>query len=252
MQGTALRAADEVLVVPRMSWRVVQSRIQRLWVVRDASHHSLIGQTRSGKSYLMRYGILPTCAYDNVIIIDGKGWDPTLDGLGRVVRKFPNRAQLMSRQWMEERRRPGSNWFRLVTSDNREQAIEQVEEALRSAYGQGDWIVIIDELRYVTDPKEPCLGLKGLYEQIVLRGGGHGTGIVSLTQEPRWVPSSFYTQSSFYWFSKVQDERALQRISEVGSSRQLLPLLAKVPRREWIYMDDLDDERFWALTKVGQ
>lgn len=239
----------ENLIIPKLSWPVVRSRITRYWDVRDAPHHSVIGQTRSGKSWLTTHGILETRLWDRVIIIDGKGNDSTLEGIGRVVNRFPSKLTRSRRKLMEDDERRG-NWFRIITSRNWDIARDQAQEVLERVMQEGDWIVVVDELRYLTDPRTPGLNLGPYWEQIVLRGGSAGVGLLNLTQEPRWVRGSFYTQSSFYWFSRVEDEAAQKRISEVGSSRALLGHLERIPRRWFIYMDNLDDERFWALTKV--
>lgn len=239
----------ENLIIPKMSWPVIRSRLMRYWDVRDAPHHSVIGQTRSGKSFLTRYGILETCVWDRVLLLDGKGDDKTLEGMGRVVSRFPARMSRSTHKLMKDDERRG-NWFRLVTSRDWDVARDQAQEALERCMDEGDWIVVVDELRYVTDPRNPGLNLGPYWEQIVLRGGSRGVGLVNLTQEPRWVRGSFYTQSSFYWFSRVEDELAQKRISEVGSSRALLGHLAQIPRRHFIYMDNLEDDRFWALVQV--
>lgn len=239
----------EELYVPELSWSVIRSRITRLWNVRDAPHHSIIGQTRSGKSYLTTHGILPTRAWDRVLLIDCKGDDPSLNGFGRPVTRWPSRLTRSRRQLMRDNEKYG-NWFRLITSDDWDVARDQVEEVFDRAKDEGDWIIVVDELRYVIDPRAPGLNLAAKWEQIVLRGGSRGVGLVNLTQEPRWIRGSFYTQSSFYWFSRVEDEAAQKRIAEVGSSRSLLPFLTKIPRRKFLYMDNLEDERFWALTGI--
>ena len=243
------RLAVPDLVIPEVSWPVVRSRLLRLWKVRDAPHHSIMGQTRSGKSYLTRYGILETCKWDRVLFIDGKGDDPTLTGLGRVVNRFPTRMSRGTKKLMEEDH-PMGNWFRLVTSSDFSVARNQVGEALESVMREGDWIVVVDELRYVTDTRAPGLNLAPQWEAIILRGGSRGVGAVNLTQEPRWVRGSFYTQGSFYWISRIEDEAAQKRVAEIGSSRALLSYLATIPRRKWIYTDALEDERYWALTQV--
>jgi hypothetical protein len=210
---------------------------------------SIMGQTRSGKSYLTRYGILPTCQWDRVLFIDGKGDDRTIMGFGKVVNEFPSKPMRTARQLAQDRR-PGENWYRLVTSRDFTTARAQVKHALEQVMNEGDWVVIIDELRYITDSREPGLNLKPQWEAIILRGGGRGVGCVSLTQEPRWVPGSFYTQSSFYFISRVEDERAQLRLSEIGSSRALMEHLPTIPRRRWIMTDNLEDKRFWAYTQV--
>lgn len=243
----ALRVPE--LIIPKVSWPVVRSRLKRYWIIQDAPHHSIMGQTRSGKSYLTRYGILETCQWDSVLMIDGKGDDPTLTGLGRVVNQFPTKLRRSTKKLMEDDE-PMGNWFRLVTSSRWDVAREQVGHALESVMAEGNWIVVIDELRYITDTRAPGLNLAPQWEAIILRGGSRSVGAVNLTQEPRWVRGSFYTQGSFYWISRVEDEAAQKRIAEIGSSRALLPHLQRIPRRWWIYTDNLEDERYWALTQV--
>lgn len=240
----------EPLEIPTMPWSTIQSRLAQMWKVRDAPHHSVMGQTRSGKSYLTRYGILETCRWDRVLFLDGKeGKDPTVAGLGRPVQRFPSKGLRSGRQLMADDA-PRDNWFRLVADRNVAIARDQVGEALDRVMVEGDWIVVVDELRWLCDFKPPNLNLRAPWEEIILRGGGRGVGAVSLTQEPRWVPGAFYTQSSFYWFSRVEDEAAQKRVAEVGSSRALFDHLSIIPKRLWIYMDNLEDERFWAYTQV--
>lgn len=245
----ASRITQPELIIPEVPWPVIRSRLQKLWVVRDAPHHSVVGQTRSGKSYLTRYGILDVCQWDRVLFIDGKGDDSTLMGLGRVVNRFPSKLTRNARQLMRDNK-PRENWFRLVTSRDSTVARDQVGEAYERVMDEGDWIIVTDELRYSTDARSPGLNLGPQWEAIILRGGSRGVGAVNLTQEPRWVRGSFYTQSAFYWFSRVEDEAAQKRISEVGSSRSLLDHLARIPKHTWIYMDNMEDERYWAYTKV--
>jgi hypothetical protein len=210
-----------------------------------------MGQTGGGKSYLVRHGILSVCEWDRVLIIDGKGDDPTLRGLGRVVNDFPNMRLRSADQLMrDENDARRENWFRLVTSRKWERARDQVMHALEKVMDQGNWIVVIDELRYITDTRAPGLNLKPQWEAIMLRGRSRGVSLVNCTQEPRWVPGSFYTNSQFYWISRVEDEAAQKRLAEIGSSRALMDHLPTIRRRHWIYMDNLDDDRFWAHTIV--
>lgn len=241
------------LVVPDLSWPMVQSRINQYWVAREAPHISVMAKTRTGKSYLVRHGLLPLCKNDRVLIIDVKGNDPTLAGLGQPVREIPGR--LHSMRQLVRGRKPEDNWFRLVTykgPKNREAAREQVTKAFERVIDEGDWVVVIDELRAVTDPQSPGLHLKPYYEEFILRGGSNGVATISCSQEPRWCPGSFYTQSNFYFFSRIEDEAAQKRISEVGSMKALLPHIQKIKRRHWLYMDDMEDsgDRFWARTMV--
>lgn len=209
-----------------------------------------MAQTRAGKTYLVRHGILPLCKWDRVCIVDVKGDDRTMAGLAKPVRRLPGKMSSVRQMLRDER--PGDNWYRLVTYDDVGAAREQVHEAFERIYSEGDWVVVIDELRAVTDTQPPGMHLRPDWERFILRGGSRGVATVNLSQEPRWCPGSFYTQSNFYFFSRIEDEAAHKRISEVGSAKALIPHLQTVQRRHWIYMDNMEDsgDRFWAKTTV--
>ncbi len=244
------RRNAEPLDVPTVSWYEILRRLRRLWRVREYPHHSIIGLTGSGKSFLTRHGILDgACQWDRVLYLDGKGDDPTLRGLGNVVNRFPTKLSRGTRK-LKQDDEPRGDWFRLITSRRWEVASQQVEEALTMAMDEGEWIVVVDELRYVTDRRIPGLNLGPRWEEIVLRGRSRGVGMVSLTQEPRWVPGSFYSNSQFYWFGAIEDEATHKRISEVGASRAIADFLPTIPAKHFLYTDRLEDDRFWALTKV--
>jgi len=234
--------------IPWVHWDMVRGRLNRLWVARNAPHVSVMGQTRSGKSYLVCHGILDLCRWDRVLIIDVKGDDPTLAGTGKPVRHIPTVMRSIRQMMRDER--PRQNWYRLVTYEDFEDAHCQVGEALERVFSEGDWVVVIDELRAIVDPRPPGINLKPQWERFMLRGGSKGIAMVNLTQEPRWVPGSFYTQPSFVWLSRVEDEASQKRIAEIGSSRALLPHLSRIPKKEWLYMDNEESDRYWAHTKV--
>lgn len=241
--------AKPSLVIPDVPWMHVRARLQRLWKITDAPHHSIMGQVGSGKSYLMRHGLLDLCPWDRVLFIDAKGDDPTTRGWGRVVNQFPTKLSRSTRKLMQDDE-PGGNWFRLVTSHEWERARDQVRYALQRVMREGNWVVAIDELRYITDTRAPGLNLAPEWEAIILRGRSKGVGLINATQEPRWIRGSFYTQPSFIWVSRVEDEAAQKRIAEIGSSRALMEHLPTIRRRWWIYTDTLEDERYWAMTQV--
>lgn len=242
--------ATAALDIPIMSFDMIQERVAEYWNPQDAPHMSIMGQTRSGKSYLTRYGIAPLAKYRKLLILDAKGNDTTLNGFGRPVTRIPSYQRTVRRMVREER--PGDNWYRLKIMRGQQAGHDQVAEALDIVYNEGDWIVLVDELRHLVDTRYPGINLRDRWEELMLRGGSRGISLINLSQEPRWLPSSFYTQGSFYWISRIEDEHIQKRITEIGSSRALLPHLQTIPKRRWLYMDNLDDERFWANTKVGE
>jgi hypothetical protein len=239
--------SDEPLKIPTRSWKAVMARVDSLWKLDIAPHHSLMGQNGSGKSYLMVNGILQLCTDDNVLIIDNKGDDPVLSSSGaKPVRKVPTKR---ARGLFHQSGNPKDNWYRLVVHEDIHQAQDQVSEALNLVYKEGEWVVVLDETRAIADPRSPGLGLQPLLDRLWLRGRSRKIAVVASTQAPRWVPSSFYDQCQFVWCSRIRDERAHQRVMEIGSmTRQHIPVIASVRKRRWIYMDDEEDETWVAET----
>lgn len=220
-------------------------RVDQFWKPEFAPHHSIIGQNGAGKSHLIVHGILPLCQHDNVAIFDCKGDDPVLMGSGaKPVRRLPSRL----RRTMDNNN-PKDGWYRIVVSDNVGQAREQVGLALERIYSEGNWIVVLDETRAISDPRSPGLGLQPLLDRMWLRGRSRHICVVASTQAPRWVPTSFYDQCQFVWTSRIRDERAHQRIMEIGSmTRAHIPHIAAIRKRRWVYMDDEESETWLAET----
>src|SRR5438067_702965 len=70
-------------VIPHVPWEDVHSRVGDFWIPGDAPHHSIVAQTRGGKSYLIGNGILKHKEHERILIIDVKGDDPTYAEIGR-------------------------------------------------------------------------------------------------------------------------------------------------------------------------
>lgn len=218
------------------------------WKADLAPHHSIMGQNGSGKTHLIVYGLLPLCVDDKVLIIDNKGDDPVLNAAGaKPVRKLPKQM----RRATFDNSKPKGAWFRLVVSDQLNQAQDQVGSAIEQVYKEGEWVVVIDETRAVSDPRSPGLGLQPELDRLWLRGRSRRIPVIASTQAPRWVPSSFYDQCQFVWCSRIRDDRAHQRIMEIGSmTRAHIPHIANIRKRRWLYMDDEEDDTFLAETGI--
>lgn len=247
--STPYRRADwEQVNIPTRSWANVLRRVDQLWKAEFAPHHSLMGQNGSGKSYLIVNGLLPLCLDDKVLIIDNKGDDPVLNASGaRPVRKLPKQIRRIT----YDDGKPKSAWYRLVVYDETARAQDQVGAALQQIYNEGEWVVVLDETRAISDPKSPGLGLQPELDRLWLRGRSRRIPVIASTQAPRWVPSSFYDQCQFVWCSRIRDDRAHQRIMEIGSmTRAHIPHIANIRKRRWLYMDDEDSDTFLAETGV--
>lgn len=240
------RSRSDEVSIPRRSWKAVIARVDEFWKLQFAPHHSIIGQNGAGKSHLIVHGILPLCLRDNVVIIDNKGDDPVLASAGaKPVRVLPSKLSRAFKESDDDRQ----GWYRLLVHDDVNKGREQVGRALEQVYNDGNWIVVLDETRAISDPRSPGLGLQPLLDRLWLRGRSRNIGVIAATQAPRWVPSSFYDQCQFVWCSRIRDERAHQRIMEIGSmTKAHIPHIAQIRKRRWLYMDDEEDETWMGET----
>lgn len=243
------RRDSGLVKIPRRSWKSVIERVDEMWKPEFAPHHSVLGQNGSGKTHLIVHGLLPLCLRDNVCIFDSKGDDPVLAAAGaRPVRKLPGKYR---RTLDDDKDKNG--WYRVIVYDDIARAQDQVARALDQIYNEGKWIVVLDETRAISDPRSPGLGLQPLLDRLWLRGRSRHISVIASTQAPRWVPTSFYDQCQFVWCSRIRDDRAHQRIQEIGSiTKAHIPHIASIRKRRWLYMDDEGDETWLAETGLSR
>lgn len=233
--------------IKHRSWEEVSSEIKRLWKPLDAPHHSIIGLSGSGKSFLTTRGIMPLRADKRAVIIDVKGDDPTLRGIGRPVKRLPTGKPWYKRALKAEE--PQDQWYRLIVDENPTNAKAQVRHALEQMYKQGKWLIVVDETRHITDSQPPFLGLRPHLEQIWLRGRSREVELIAMTQSPRWVPGSFYDQPSFVWIGRINDEDRQRRLREIGGlKRQHLPYISNLKKREFMVI--ADGGEYTAITRI--
>lgn len=237
-----------------MEWDAIHERVGKLWLPKTNPHHSIISQTGGGKTYLIRHGILSHIEDENVLFIDVKGDDPTADNLGKVVTSVPRKFWRNFKKSISHPR-PMESWYRLLVHEDWNDAREQVKKALSDCYKEGNWTIVLDETRCLTDPKPPNLGLGPFVEQLWLRGRSRGICVVAATQGPRWVPKSFYEQAQFHWIGVVEDEDSQKRLREIGGmERNHLHTIKHLEQHHFVYTDRLDEDgiRFRAVTKVDR
>jgi len=238
--------------IPNVDWTEIFCRVGDLWVPKETPHHSIIAQNGGGKSYLIVNGLLPHRQHRNVLIIDVKGDDPTLAKTGKPVNKIPRRGLRSFNDWLSGEK-PREHWYRLVVSENWNDAQKQVRKALEDIYREGDWTVVFDETRALTEARPPALNLGPYVEQMWIRGRSRGIEVIAATQGPRWVPRSFYDQAQFHWIGTVEDEDSQKRLREIGGmERPHLETLKRLPRYHYVYTDRLNDDgsRYRGITKA--
>lgn len=231
---------------PWLHWNAVATRVNQMWDPKNTPHHSIVGLTGSGKSYLCVNGILrPMCSMDRVVLFDTKGDDEVFSSVGRPVRELPRNT------WYGKlgRRRdePMDHWWRIVIHEDKAKAQQQVFEALDRIHKEGNYVSVLDEIHFITATKH--LKLEPQVDTLYRLGRNRGNSVIACTQAPRYVVSSFYDQASFAWIGHIRDEQRQKRLLEIGGmSRKELPLISTLKRREWLL--SADSGEFFARTKV--
>lgn len=235
---------------PWLHWSDVHRYVNKAWDPEHAPHHSLIGLTGSGKSYLGINGILrPMCSTDRVLIIDSKGDDKLVSTQGRPVRQLENRAWY---QGLGRKPKPFDHWQRLIVYGNRHteraKAQAQVARALDRVFNEGNWVVYFDELIDIST-NAPGLGLRAYVDEIYRMGRSRGISVVAATQSPVQVPRTFYDQASFAWLGRIRDKERQKRLLEIGGlTSDELQYVQSLKRQQWLLA--ADNGEFFARSKV--
>lgn len=248
-QPRTLTSADAPMAsYPWTPWPRVQNYVNSLWDPEQIPHHSIVAQTRGGKTFLATEGILkPMCKYDRVLIVDTKGDDPSLQ-VGQPVKRIPKNTWYTG---MGRRRdKPYEKWYRVIAPKNRQSAHDMIGEVLDNCYDEGEWVIYIDELWEVTGKfHEDGLDLGGIMSRLWRKGGYRHVSVVSGTQTPVAVPRLFYDQAGFAWIGAIRDEDRQKRLLEIGGiSKKDLPVLSTLKRRQWLLC--ADGGEYFARTIV--
>jgi hypothetical protein len=233
---------------PWVSWPRVQTVLSKLWDPENLAHHSIIGLTRSGKSYLAVNGILEAKKMERVLIIDTKGDDHSTN-VGHVINQLPKNTWYNQLQHKNEG--PYAQWFRIIAPNDRQSAHDKIGQALDTAYDEGDWTIFIDECAEVCDYLgNDGLGLRSTMSKLWRKGGYRGVPVVAATQSPVGVPRLFYDQASFAWIGRIRDEDRQKRLLEIGGmSKRDLPVVSSLARRQWLLA--ADNGELFARTTVS-
>lgn len=236
---------------PWVPWPTVRHTLNGMWDPENTPHHSVIGLTGSGKSFLVCNGLLSMCNYGRVLLIDTKGDDAVLNSCGaKPVAEIPQRTwyQSLAHNPRRERR---EHWYRLVVDDDPVKGRLQVYRALKRIYETdgGNWVLVLDEIRDLTDPKPPNFNLAPYIDRIYRKGRNKHLPIIAGTQSPAWVPRTFYDQASFAWIGRLRDEQRQKRLLEIGGmNKDAFPVVASLQRREWLL--SADNGEYFARTQV--
>lgn len=251
-----LELPREKIVVRRIPWRQHRAWLDHNW--QSGQHVSIIVRTGGGKSYLVRYGLLPLWQLYRVLILDMKGGrDETLEGWGELVDEYPAREREA-----EDYQQPGERIYRLVVpefefnprkrdTEGMQKAREVAGKALDECYKAGHWLVYVDEAQPLCDSQNSYgLGLQGPLRQIWQRGRSRGVTLVAATQEPLWVPNVYYSQPTHLYIGAEVDPGS-EHLRDIGGDRRaVVAALAALRQHEFLFISR--EPRAMWITKVGR
>lgn len=263
LRGQRAETRPPAELPPRVPWRVHAAWLDAHW--HAGQHLSIIAPTGGGKSYLIRHGLLPLWSHEDpqlsyrALIIDVKGDDPTYAGYGIVTHGFPQQEE-GGRPPQDQQTRvyrlvvPRFEWSPSLKreSEGVYRARTIVGNALDRCYAQGQWLVVIDETRALSDSIQNFgLGLRGLLENIWQRGRSREVTMIAGTQAPRYVPSSFYDQPSLMYIGRTLDDRARDRLSEIGGDTRIIEATMPVLQPRQFLVVERDTGRM-GIVQVGR
>lgn len=245
--------------VERVPWEEHFAYLEETWSTVDergkpsAQHCSIFAPTRGGKSHLIRFGILPLWQRYPVLWLMYKPRDPTIGGMGRKVKEFPTwdqRLRYSSRKADDPKWETDPEWFVLTlprfkwTPDSKHDNPSWVRarriagEAIDRAFQEGNWVLVVDEVRAFADAEPPSLALTPPLENAWQRGGSQPLTIIGATQQPAKAPGSMYDQPRHVYLGHTLDVGRYQRISEIGGNTELIKrILPSLGQREFLYVD---------------
>jgi hypothetical protein len=228
------------LAVPVVPFDQVQGRISRLWDPFELNpHFAVFGTTGSGKSHLIRHGILPMRAYSRTVVIDVKDdRDSVWTGFGTPVTGLPP-------AFCRTGEGPARAQYRLIV--DRANAQTQLRRFFDQIRNEGHCVIVVDESREVTEREQ--IGLGSVVENLILTGRGIGITLIMGAQSTAWAVSALKDQPAALFIGQTRGTQQAKALSEIaGGGRELAATIGQIPARQWLYADGWDGPGMLALT----
>lgn len=218
---------------------------------RQGEHVAIVGPTGSGKSVLglaLCTIIASRQATDGrparVVVLATKPRDRTVSALGwpRITEWPPGYGQEHVIVWPRPR-------------DPETRAARQSRafaRVMRAIYTEGGQTVYIDEVSYFERKPPNGLGLAALIEEFWQSARSLDLTLIAGTQRPRHVTLSMWSEPTWLFAFRLEDENDLKRVGELGGRRQFEAIHSELGAHEFVCVyRPRHGERAYFVSRVG-
>lgn len=229
-----------MLDIPTIDFRRVQTRIDNTWDPNERNPHFIvISKTGTGKSFLIRHGILPLRPLARTVVIDVKGiHNQTWRGYGTTVTE-------LSPAFFGEGTGLARAAYRLIVEPDKNDAKAQIGKALRLILNEGHCIVVIDESKRIVDPGQ--LGLKSAIEELIQVGREAGISVIVGAQNTKLGSAALIDQPGYVLIGQLP-HKARELAEIIGGDKELISIIRKIKNRQFLYYDAWDDGMICLTT----
>lgn len=229
------------MTIPEVVWPRVAGRVQRTWRGDEMNPHQVAyAQTRGGKDWLWRYGVLPLKPGARTVVFDVKqAGDETWDDWGDDVPLAewrPDEAGVRTR-------------LRVPLGERGEQLTRRSLEALAVI---GEHVIVLPDAGRITERRDRGgLNCEGLVTRIMAEGASAGLTVLAGINSTAWASSGLKTQAGRVWIGHtIHAEMRSAFADAAGLDKHLRPVLDTLPPRKFIYADYFDGPPMLAITQV--
>lgn len=233
--------------IERVKWKELEPEFINSWGRPEgrieSEHISVVGPTRSGKSFFTTYVTKKRAEIrdSHVMVIATKPADKTLKSTSwPIIRKWPPEYGKHERfiLWPQTSRDAKENYYNQRNT---------IGTALTAIWQENaNTIVVFDEIAYV----EQELQLKLLINRYWRESASLGITVMATTQRPRNVTRYMWSEPAWVVAFRPDDEDEAKRVAEIiGGRRLYTPALLDLHRHEFIIINRREREAY--ITKIG-
>jgi len=238
--------------VAPVPWEHVAGRIQRR-ILRPPAvnpHMVLLAQTRSGKDYLIRWGILPIVPLERIVVLMTKrgagqlGSDETWEGWGNLL---ADPAELGPGFGLGD---DGTPRYRIPLVPGRTRP-DDVRRLLEQLAAEGELLLIVGDAGRLTDhPNSGGFGCERHVTDMMREGAGIGLSVIACANSTNWAASGIRDQAAAVLIGRsgAAMREKFGEIAGLEPRSAELRALGTLRPHWWLYTDHADGELLAGIT----